>query len=70
MLFSKNMEPRCEYCRHGVTFDGDELIGCKHHGVMRADDKCRRFTYDPLKRVPDPPRVFKAQEFDKEDFEL
>lgn len=70
MLFSKNIEPRCEYCRSAVPFEDEDVVGCKHRGVMRISDKCRRFVYDPLKRVPDPPRVFKAQEFDKEDFEL
>ena len=70
MLFSKDIEPRCEYCRHAVPFEGEDVVGCKHRGVMRLEDKCRRFVYDPLKRVPEPPMVFHAKEFDKEDFEL
>ena len=52
MLFSKKIEPRCEYCRSAVPFDDEDVVGCKHRGVMRISDKCRRFTYDPLKRVP------------------
>ena len=70
MLFSKNIEPRCEYCRWAVPFDDEDIVGCKHRGVMKAHEKCRRFSYDPLKRVPEPPMTYKAKEFDKEDFEL
>ena len=70
MLFSKKMEPRCEYCRWAVPFEDEDVVGCKHRGVMKVQDKCRRFAYDPLKRVPEPPTTFKSQEFNKEDFEL
>lgn len=70
MLFSKNIEPNCEYCRRAQIFENCEEIGCKLRGVMTSGDKCRRFVYDPLKRVPEPPMVFRAREFDKEEFEL
>lgn len=32
--------------------DGQSVL-CPRKGVMRMDDKCRRFSYDPLKRTPD-----------------
>ncbi len=70
MLFSKKIEPRCEYCRSAVPFSDVDVVGCKYRGVMSISDKCRRFVYDPLKRVPDPPRSFTPREYDKEDFEL
>lgn len=69
-LFSKDIEPRCEYCRKAIVFDGCDEIGCRRRGIVSPDDKCRRFVYDPLKRVPDPPRSYKEKEFDAEDFTL
>ena len=70
MLFSKEIEPKCEYCRRSLPFANGETYGCKLHGVMGADDKCRRFVYDPLKRVPEPPVIYTPREFDKDEFEL
>ena len=70
MLFSKNIEPRCEYCRRAQPFENCDEVGCLKHGVMSSGEKCRRFVYDPLKRVPEPPRSFVSREYDAEDFKL
>ena len=70
MLFSKQIEPKCEYCRRAQPFKDCDAYGCKLRGVMGPDDKCRRFVYDPLKRVPEPPVFYAPREYDKEDFEL
>ena len=52
MLFRSKIEPSCSYCRHGRPGQDDEVL-CIHHGVMQPWDKCRRFDYDPLRRVPE-----------------
>jgi len=54
-LFRANIEPRCAYCRHGVPLFGKDTIGCTRRGVMDAADHCRKFHYDPFKRVPPKP---------------
>lgn len=69
-LFSKQIQPKCEYCRHAQYFSGCEIVGCKHCGVMSLEGSCRHFVYDPLKRVPDPPAVFTPKNYNKNDFEL
>ena len=51
MLFRKKIPSSCQYCTHGVRLD-DEQIVCTKKGLLREDCACRRFRYDPLKRIP------------------
>lgn len=53
MLFRKKMERACAYCSRAVKIDEDTMV-CVKKGVVSADGACRRFRYDPLKRVPEP----------------
>ncbi len=69
MLFSKDIPPCCIYCQRGVRL-GEDKVMCLKKGIVTAAGQCRRFKYDPLKRVP--PR-FKVLDFSKlsdEDFTL
>ncbi len=52
MLFRRNIEPACSYCRHGRSGPEDEVY-CIYRGVMQPWERCRRFAYDPLRRVPE-----------------
>lgn len=56
-LFKKDIDPMCAYCLHGVPLSEME-IACAKQGVQSALDSCKRFRYDPLKRIP--PRPIKA----------
>ena len=47
----------CAYCERGRQLaDGDSVL-CALRGVVDASAHCRRFRYDPLKRVPAPPQT-------------
>lgn len=61
MLFRKKIERFCVYCVYGGKIDDDNII-CQKCGVVPASHHCRRFRYDPLKRVPPQP---KSQDFEK-----
>lgn len=52
MLFRKNIEPCCAYCRFGIEI-GENEVACRKRGVLEKYDACRRFRYDPLKREPE-----------------
>jgi hypothetical protein len=69
MLFRKDIEPRCAYCQHGATLTEDQIM-CPKKGIVSAGASCRRFSYDPLKRVPPRPATFDGGKFKKEDFTL
>ena len=51
MLFRKKIDRFCTYCAFGGKIDDDTVI-CKKCGVVPSAHHCRRFRYDPLKRVP------------------
>ena len=60
MLFRKNIEPQCSYCKNGTSL-WEGTIGCKKHGVLFDFDCCKRFKYDPYARVPEKPvRIFSS----------
>ena len=68
-LFRKNMEKRCAYCAHGVRISEHE-IACERRGIMDEAAHCRRFSYDPLKRVPPRPATLRKDQYNVEDFTL
>lgn len=69
MLFSKEIEPRCAYCQRGARLN-DEKVMCLKKGIVSAAGQCRRFKYDPLKRVPPRPTVLDFSKLSEEDFSL
>ena len=69
MLFQNAIEPRCAYCRRGAQI-GDTHVMCLKKGIVSAGGQCRRFRYDPLKRVPPKPVVLDFSRFSEEDFSL
>lgn len=68
-LFRRNMEKRCAYCTSASVLSEKE-VACPYRGVMDASDHCRRFAYDPLKRVPPRPAALKTEQYSAENFTL
>ncbi len=69
MLFRKKMEKSCTYCRYGTMLE-DGLALCTKRGVVSADRKCRKFSYDPIKRIPSKPKAINFEKYNNEDFSL
>ena len=69
MLFRRDIEPRCEYCRHGTAL-GSEEIGCVKRGIMSYYERCPKFRYDPIRREPERREKVDSGHFTPEDFEL
>lgn len=69
MLFRKNHPKFCEYCANGVKLD-DELVLCSKRGITSARKKCRKFIYDPCKRVPPKAKPLDLEKYNSEDFSL
>lgn len=67
-LFGKNVSPKCIYCETGIVTDDGKSVLCKKKGVMQPDSFCRKFRYDPLKRVPETAKL--NTDFSEEDFAL
>ena len=69
MLFRKDIDPRCAYCKRGQQLNERE-VACVKRGVVPVDHHCRWFRYDPLKRVPPRPASLDTGRLNKEDFSL
>lgn len=69
MLFTKKMEPRCDYCQRGTPL-GDSKVLCIKKGVMPPEGHCKKFRYDPLKRTPPRPAVPDFSHLKDNDFTL
>lgn len=53
---AKDDMPRvCAFCEKSISLtDGNQML-CTRSGVVSASYCCRKFRYDPLKRVPTSP---------------
>ncbi len=61
-----SQKPACAYCRYGIR--RDNVVLCEYKGVVDSEYKCRRFKYDPIKRIPSTPPVL--PEYSEEDFRI
>lgn len=68
-LFRKKIERCCAYCARSTTLDEDTVL-CTHKGVRCIDGKCRKFRYDPCKRIPARPAVPDFEKYESCDFSL
>ena len=69
MLFRKKIQKSCEYCTYGTKLD-DEQVLCIKKGVVAADGACRKFDYDPCKRIPAKAKALDFNKYNIEDYSL
>jgi hypothetical protein len=69
MLFRKKMPKSCVYCTHGTKLNEDQVL-CVKKGVVSIEGKCRKFRYDPCKRIPPRPKMPDFSQYSSEDFTL
>ena len=69
MLFRKKIEKSCEYCHHGTTIDNEQVL-CIKKGVVPLCGKCRKFVYDPCKRIPKKQKALDFERYDEIDYSL
>ena len=69
MLFRKKLSKSCEYCSWGTKI-GDEQVLCTKRGVVAISYACRKFSYDPCKRIPSKPKALDLKKYSNKDFTL
>ncbi len=69
MLFRKKMPRSCSYCINAAKLNDEEVL-CMKRGVMPINKFCRKFTYDPCKRIPPKPKASDFSKYDQEDYSL
>lgn len=68
-FFGQNIEPACEYCEYGRLSGNRTTVLCEKKGVVALDFHCRKFRYDPLKRIPHAPKL-QENTYSEKDFQL
>ena len=69
MLFDREIEPSCAYCKHGTALGRDE-IACVKRGIMHCGGHCGTFRYEATKRVPPALPLLESSGLTDEDFRL
>ena len=69
MLFRKKILRSCSYCSYGTKIDDEQVLCCKK-GLVAITGKCRKFEYDPCKRVPPKAKALDFSKYDENDYSL
>ncbi len=69
MLFRKKVERCCAHCAYSTNLDEEKVL-CSKKGVKDRMGKCRRFTYDPCKRVPAKAKAVDFAKYEEYDYSL
>ena len=65
---SKKYPKKCISCIFARVPDDKSVVLCEKKGVVDPDSHCRKYEYDPLKRVPQTSVI--PTDFTAEDFSL
>ncbi|MGN0171693.1 MAG: hypothetical protein ACI39E_02780 [Acutalibacteraceae bacterium] len=72
-LFGNRRQASCDVCEFGRLAADGEVVLCSRKGVVPTYHHCRRFRYDPLKRIParsQPLGRFSSSDFSLEELPL
>ena len=69
MLFRKKIDRACAYCAKGTVLEDGQVL-CIKKGIRCTDDKCRKFKYDPCKRIPPKAKAVDFDKYNEDDFSL
>ena len=69
MLFKKRIEKSCSYCAYCTKLNDEQAL-CIKKGVVELSGKCRKFLYDPCKRIPVRQKTIDFQKYDQDDYSL
>lgn len=68
-MFRKKIERSCSYCAYGTKIDSEQVL-CIKKGVVSTDGKCRKFDYDPCKRIPPKAKAMDFSKYEDQDYSL
>lgn len=69
MLFRKKIPRSCEYCAYSASLDENQIL-CSKKGIVFPGRNCRKFKYDPCKRIPPKQKAMDFSKYEKDDFSL
>ena len=69
MLFRKKIERSCTYCRFAAKLNDSQVL-CAKKGIVDTSKPCRKFRYDPCKRIPLKAKAIDFSQYEQNDFQL
>lgn len=69
MLFRKRTPRSCPMCLYSTNLSEHQLL-CSKCGVVADSYSCRKYKYDPCKRIPPTVRAPDFQKYRDDDFKL
>ena len=69
MLFRRKMPRSCTTCQYSTSLSEHQLL-CSKSGVVADSYACRKYKYDPCKRIPPTVKAPDFQKYKDEDFTL
>lgn len=51
-FFGNRISPSCSYCAYGNRSKEGNKVLCEKQGLVDTDYACKKWVYDPIKRVP------------------
>lgn len=69
MLFRRKMPRSCTTCQYSTSLSEHQLL-CSKSGVVTDSYACRKYKYDPCKRIPTTLKAPDFQKYKDEDFTL
>lgn len=69
VLFRKKITRSCVYCSYS-TLLSDGSVLCAKKGVLPEPKSCRKFNYDPFRRIPGKMKSPDFSQFNQDDFTL
>ena len=68
LVDEKNYPKSCKNCFYGRLTKDMQSVLCEKEGVVELNDSCKKYKYDPLKRVPN--KTIIDTGFTEDDFKL
>lgn len=68
IIDKKNYPRKCSNCLYGRTPLDNRSVLCEKKGEVDPEGSCRRYKYDPLKRIPAKPIL--DTDYSPEDFQI
>ena len=68
-IYGATISPACSYCSFGTQLEDGSIL-CIKKGLRTQEDSCRKFKYDPCKRIPKKMKALDFSKYDDMDFSL
>lgn len=69
MLFRKKIQRDCTYCSNGTVLEDGSIL-CIKKGCLPENKPCRKFSYDPCKRIPPKRKALDFSQYNDRDYSL